>query len=366
MRPIESPQRFGEHGNAFGFLRLLFASLVIAAHTPELVDGSRRRELFTSLTGTMSFGDLAVNGFFVISGFLITASFKNSASIPSYLGKRAARIYPAFIVASLFSLLVAGPLGGGQLAPEPVRAAAATAWRLLVLARPMMAGAFVDQHHSDWTTALNGAMWTIQYEFLCYLLVIALVLGGMARRPALLAFAAAACLLAGRLTPDDWMLWFSTPMFLPAPAVAAFRLTGMFLTGACFFFLRDRIRFRGRLVALAVAGAVATLPIAPVADLGFAVFGGYLIFATAEMAGATRLARVNDRDDISYGLYLYAWPVERLLIRYLPDADLLTLGLLTWMIAAGLGWASWRAVERPVMKWARARLRGNPKPAPGI
>lgn len=359
MRSVDTPKRFGEHGNAFGFLRLLFASLVIVSHTPELVDGDRRRELLTRLFGTMSFGDFAVYGFFVISGFLITASFVNSPSIFSYLSKRAARIYPAFIVASLFSLLVVAPLGGAHLEQGAVRTVAAAGLRLVLLARPMVVGAFPEQHHNDWTVALNGSMWTIQYEFLCYLLVIGLVLGGVTRRPALLASLSVACLLIGRLLPGDWMLWVSRPMFLPASAACLFRLIGMFLAGASIHALQDRIRFRPWMIAAAAVGLAATLPIAPVADLGFAVFGGYLIFATAKLAGSTPLARINDRNDISYGLYLYAWPIARLLLLNLPGIDLLTLGLLTWLLAAGCGWLSWRAVEKPALSWARARLRGR-------
>jgi peptidoglycan/LPS O-acetylase OafA/YrhL len=116
---IGDPKRFGHHKNAFGFLRLAFASLVIAAHVPEVVDGNARRELLTRIFGSMSFGELAVEGFFIISGFLIASSYLNSSSIRSYLVKRVGRIYPAFLVASMLCILVVAPLGGADLRAMP-------------------------------------------------------------------------------------------------------------------------------------------------------------------------------------------------------------------------------------------------------
>src|SRR3982074_3309146 len=96
MQITESTTR---QANNFGFLRLLFATLVILAHSPELVDGNRSREILTRIFGTMPLGEVAVDGFFLISGYLILQSLVNSKSYFEYLSKRVLRIYPGYIVA---------------------------------------------------------------------------------------------------------------------------------------------------------------------------------------------------------------------------------------------------------------------------
>ena len=87
-----------ERKNNFGFLRLLFATMVVVSHSPELLDGNRSREILTRLFGTMSFGEVGVHGFFIISGYLITKSFVESRSTGSYLTKRFLRIFPGYLV----------------------------------------------------------------------------------------------------------------------------------------------------------------------------------------------------------------------------------------------------------------------------
>ena len=365
MRLVETSKRFGTHNNAFGFLRLLFASLVIVSHTPELVDGNANREPLNTLFHSMTFGGFAVNGFFVISGFLITGSLLNSRSTGLYLLKRAVRIYPAFAIASLFCLLIVAPLSGGVFKHTIVHVVSAAAVHIVMLARPMMNEAFPGQHYNDPGAALDGAMWTIQYEFFCYLLIIVIAKLGILRRPLVVPVSSALLLIGAALMPDGSFSWLRHSQLFPGPPAALPAMFGMFLAGAAFYLLRQHIRLTVAGAAVATVGLTGALLLPPLSGIGFALCGSYLIFAAARLGGSTWLGRINDRTDISYGLYLYAWPIEQLLIRHVGTTSLLLYGSLTWIGAAACGWISWTLIEKPALAWAKSRgQRSDRNPAP--
>ena len=86
-------------------MRVLFASLVLLAHAPEIADGNESREIFFRLTHAMSFGSLGVDGFFLLSGFLIVRSWETNSDHLDYLRRRVLRIVPGYLVAVLASTI---------------------------------------------------------------------------------------------------------------------------------------------------------------------------------------------------------------------------------------------------------------------
>ena len=275
-----------ERRSAFGFLRLLFASLVIVSHAPELVDGNRSRDPLTLAFGTISVGELAVDCFFIISGYLIVGSYIQSPQAIAYLRKRIARIYPAFIVASVVSLSVVAPLAGADMQ-----------WlshnlmfsflRTALLQPPDVPHSFIGQKHPD----INGAMWTIAYEFRCYLLVLLIARIGLLRRPAmifasaLLLFLVFDCLPVNFCTYVDGQIPYSK--YWLGESHYTLRFTPMFLMGAVFYLERQRMRFFGRAVVAAMLLLAVCMFFKALAEPAVAIFGAYIIFATASW-GASR------------------------------------------------------------------------------
>lgn len=344
------------HHNAFGFLRLVFASLVIVSHVPQVIDGNASRELLYSLTGTMNLGGVAVNGFFLISGYLVVASFCKQPTVFAYLTRRIARIVPGFVVACLFCILIVAPLSGATW-----DAIAASAKGLVVstikLREPVISGTFAGTPYP----ALNGSMWTIIHEFRAYLLVIVLGLAGLYRWRIGVPLVAAGMWLGYEITSGFIkapLLLSALSRVMPAEFLAiALELTATFLVGSTFYLYRDRIALRPGIALLAAALLVPALFVQPLAVPAFAVLGGYIIFTVG--FGVTRgpLARINNANDISYGVYLYAWPVGKLLLWYWPAMPLVLCILLNWLIACALGWISWHVVEKPAMRYLTKMTR---------
>jgi peptidoglycan/LPS O-acetylase OafA/YrhL len=352
-----------QHKNNIGVFRLLFASLVIIGHAPEMIDGDRTREPMTVLFHTVSLGELSVDAFFLLSGFLLAGSMLSTGSVARFLQRRVLRIYPAFVLSYSLSVFVLGPLVGARPWREPGQ----TLLHLVLLeAPPSYPGQFPGMRfYPD----LNAALWTISYEFRCYLMVAAFGALGLLRRKALmlgLAVALLALRVATSYAPvQAWMAPLeNNPLvhLIVGRPISAIHLTSAFMVGVVFYLYRDSLlpRLDGRTASACVLVAAIALYRDPhFAELFLLLFGGAALFWAALKAPLGRIQRVNDRWDISYGVYLYGWPVASY-IRWLdPAISPWGLAVLTLPIAMGLGAASWFGLEKWAMAWGRAPARAR-------
>lgn len=334
--------------NAFGFLRLTLASMVIVSHVPQLIDGNASRDPLHWLTEAMGLGNAAVSGFFVISGYLIAASFQNQPTVPAYLARRIARIYPAFLLASLSSVVVAAPIGGVSW-QEIAASAPDLLGRAIWLNTPEISGAFAGTHYPS----LNGSMWTIAHEFRCYLLVVVLGVIGAFRWRASVPLLAVLLFVGNSILTDQIVApgaraWIRQAVPIDGPA-NALRLTAVFLVGTSFYLYRDWIALKPSMALIAFALLVPLLFQPAVVAPAFAILGGYVLLTIAFCVQRGPLTRINAKTDISYGVYLYAWPVAKILLAAWPTMPLVLCIAVNWLIACALGWASWHLIEKRAM-----------------
>ncbi len=163
--------RVRARNHQFDALRIVFATLVLLSHAFELTDGSASRELLSRAThGATTFGGFAVDGFFLLSGFLIVQSWDKYPHFWDFLSKRLLRIVPGYFVAITLSTLVAGVLASGQPGFFGMLVHGHTGRRflasVLLFGSPETPTAYPGLSYQ-----VNGSLWTIPYEFHCYLLV---------------------------------------------------------------------------------------------------------------------------------------------------------------------------------------------------
>lgn len=339
--------------NNFNLIRLALALLVIVSHTPEMMDGNRSRELLSRLTGGFSFGEFAVDGFFLLSGFLILQSWESQPRAWPFLRKRLLRIVPGYLLAALLCVFVVGPLAADPASYFAAIWPRGLGWSLLTLDIPATPTVFAGTHYAS----VNGAMWTIRYEFLCYLVLLALGLLGILRRPGLSAILLAAVLLLYAAAA----LGLLRPQGLDADCrqFPMLRFLAFFGTGMLYCRWRARLVFRPRWATLAAA-ALALGAVFGLAEPSLLLGGSYLFFYLA-FHGPSWLARWRRLPDISYGVYLYGWPAGKLLLWYVPGLGQLTATLLTMALAALCGLFSWHVIEKPAL---RRKTPRRPLPAP--
>lgn len=332
--------------NNFGFLRLFFASLVIVSHSPEIIDQNRSREILTNIFGTISFGEVAVDSFFLISGYLILKSFYTTSTVKSYFTKRILRIYPAFIVASLFCLFVVTPIAGGWhlLANLHVADWFKAFTKLLILDSPEVDGLLLRNQ----PFALNGAMWSIWLEFLCYVSIPVFFLLGFHKKRLYIAVTLVIVSLYIFLLISNKDIWLPYPLRISA--YLSTRLLSAFLIGGAFYYFRDRVIWNRNLSLASLAFLLICLNFKYTAELGFFIFGGYLIFNFALNYKNKILNQIGTKNDISYGVYLYAWPIQMLIVQHYPSVSPIVMTLSTMACVTILGYLSWIYIEQPFMK----------------
>ncbi len=334
--------------NNFDALRLFAAVSVFFSHSFLIAEGVQDNEPLILLTGNQSILGLAgVFVFFAISGFLVTQSFEQTPYAMQFLAKRALRIFPGLFVATLLSAFVLGPLVTDlPLAAylgrtEPYRYVLGNT--LLDQTVGELPGVlFVDNRVG---LEVNGSLWTLRSEFVMYLMVLALgVLGLLNLKMAvLLLLFGMACLHFNML--DDFEKW---GWFFQVLSSWGW-LVGFFAAGMVLYKLRHTRIFDGRIALLALAGLALSIPLRQFILL-FPVFGCYLALWLAVSPRLTVIPAARF-GDLSYGLYIYGWPVEQT-VMWLSGgrAAWWQVFLIALPAASAIAFLSWHLVERPMLR----------------
>lgn len=341
--------------NNFNLLRFVAAVMVIWSHSFALALGSGGSEPLRSTLG-VTFGSIAVDIFFVTSGYLISASLVSSNTIFRFAWARILRIFPGLIVATLITVVFVGLFITSEAVAQYF--SERTTWKFLIKNSVLvqgveygLPGAFIDNPISY---AVNGSLWTLPKELLMYavLAMIWLVAGLMSQirlgeRKRIFKVLVSITFLGSAL------FYFLVLKEFVEDSNA--RLLTVFCFGACISLFRDRLPVDGRLViAMGVAILLSTVH-RQLFFFAYTLFFPYVVICCA-LWQSGRLQDFNRIGDYSYGLYVYAFPVQQVIVSFVRGVQPVGLFGLSFLVTLALAFLSWRFVEKPALSMKNTRL----------
>lgn len=346
--------RFDPANNNFDLLRIGLAVLVIYCHCFSL-----KHSDFEPVNAYLHYGyggNLAVYGFLVISGFLVTRSLCER-SIDDYVFARIARVIPGLALITLVEVFVIGAIFTKErlwtfLSYVGFR----HLWNVTVFGLDSRLFAVFPDTTPPWL--MNGSLWTIPIECSFYIILPIIMLTAGLRRSVVPLF-----LLS--LIAQPAAKYFELSQEAPGASlltnVHAFPfidLSSYFFAGAAAWMVRDRIPFNLGLLSISLIGLYAAAG-AALSDLALKLFLPYLVLY-ASMAGGigTRLKRAIG--DLSYGTYLFGFPITLSVIAAAGGLSVHQTFFVAIAITLACAWLSWRFVEQPCLRaksWFQMRRR---------
>jgi len=338
--------------NNFDLIRLAAALAVMVGHSFG-VTGSHEMETMLRLTHKESFGSLAVYGFFLISGMLVTASYVKQGSPGRYAALRFLRIYPGALVCAAFIGLVVAPIFTSMPLVDYFSSDETRRWLVRNLTLIGGVGGRLPEVFSKNPAPgfVNPTAWTLPIELECYAIVLMVGLSGLIRTRLGMSFAmtvVGTVFVYFALHPPKHI---TLGGFFAIPLAYSFYPVPFFLLGMLLYVFRSQVKLHW-LPALTML-------------IAYILFRenrwGYLLLYPAFVYGLLWLASVpllrclKPRHDYSYGIYLYGFVVQQAVTDLCPGLDHGASLVVAIPLAVVLAALSWHMVEQPCLLAVRSR-----------
>lgn len=343
--------RLEDRSNNFTAMRIGFAVLILYGHALMLPQGLPMTGAWANGVDTVV--QYALDGFFILSGYMLAASLFHSRDMTGYWLSRGLRIFPGLIVAVLLCWLVMGPIMTQLPISEYFTSLESWAYPVLAISQLEPKGTLPGVFENNPMAEIDGPLWTIRYELVCYVIAGVTASIGLWRQSWGIPSLFSASVLAS-LTVQIFP--YSGPGDDTVEVMA--RFAPAFLTGAMYYRFRHRIALNGIGAALLAAIAVA-LYTTPLSMLAGQIASAYVFLWLGFKTIPGRVGHeVREVEDVSYGLYILHWPVGQMLVASNPEIG--TLCMFAIMVASSLVMALIlrRLVEKPALA-IKPRIRAG-------
>ena len=338
-----------DHRNNLTALRWFAACLVLYGHAHAFL--GLPEVLFMQI---VPMGLMGVYIFFAISGYLVAQSWSRDPHVLRFMAKRALRIFPGLVVCTLLSVLVLGPL----LTSLDANAYWQNEHTLGYLSNIAL---YISYHlpgvfaNNAWPHAVNGSLWSLPVEFFMYLLLALIGLVGALVQAALNMQRATAWLVGGMsllfiALAALWALPTQEAMVVYRTDLRHIPMCGVyFMVGASLYCFQWEKHFTLSNVLLALVAWLSLSHRTQWFAMASWLFLPFVVMAFG-LARHPWLGRMHTRD-YSYGIYIYAFPVQQTVASFWPQMPLPAYLLSTFVITVALAATSWHFVEKPALKY---------------
>lgn len=319
--------------NNLDLIRLIAAVLVIIGHSYALAPNYGKRDILSSLVEVMYSGSIAVAIFFFVSGMLVTNSLLLKKSAIEFIISRFFRIYPALIVVTLLSVLILGPMVTEYSFKNYFTSNVTTLYVMDYLRMDIgyyLPGVFTNNHFKN---SVNGSLWTIPFEIKFYLFLLGFFLIGLFKNKTIATVFGVFIVFS-----PFYMTLFSSSNseVYYLPVMFAF---GSLLALHKNIIVINRDLFFGFLLLTYLFNSYSVTSYSFMLHLTIAV--GVVYISSLKYIKILKI-----KYDISYGVYLYAWPVQQTLNFIYPEKNYLFNCISAIIITIPLALLSWILIEK--------------------
>lgn len=335
--------------NNFDFVRFVLASLVLYSHSFYLYTGKQHSEnkgeiIYTLTNGQLDGGSLAVNMFFVISGFLITMSWFNNPSIYAYSIKRLFRIFPGLLGVTIFVVIIMAPLISHNLVEYYNNLLFKNIIKDL-LNMTISPDTVQNIFSSLYSKAINGSLWTLRYEVCCYILILILGFTKLLNKLIVILLFVAFFSI--------YILQTYGYLDLTRGAIPVPRLFSYFLLGTLLYFFKDDIIFSKKYIILSCVLLIIFIKLGILN--AYIIFGlSYLLFAFI-YSSTIKLHNFGKYGDLSYGIYIYAFPLQQLTLYLFRDISFIMYMAVSFAMTISMSFLSWHLIEKTSLNFVHSK-----------
>jgi len=328
----------GIRKNNFTAIRIFFAWLVLYGHSYAIEKSHGIVDPLNALfKGSTWIGAIAVNGFFVISGYLVAGSFAKRGFF-NFIISRSLRIYPALIFCILFSIFFIGPIFTELEIDKYFNSKITWHYFRNMLAALEMKWYLPGVFEKNSFPSINGSLWSLTVEVRCYVILACLGLASVFKNRFTLNFSIVSIFTLGIFFYDQFPLIGSNNRYL--------RPSMYFLIGVLFYSNRKNIVIDTKILIFCTILMFISFG-KKWFDYSFPLAFSYSIFY---IAYNTRYLEIDKYiGDLSYGIYIFSWPIQQSVAQLFPIIGPIGNTIISTFLVMIMAYLSWHYIEKPTL-----------------